>query len=102
MDTVLIIVTLVEVLLLVLVLAGYLLAITGTLQKIASTVGLVVLLVVIALLETLRRSVRWLDKSLWTTWVAGKSVVRHTGTTYLLKNTRQSGEELVEELNNHG
>jgi len=65
-------------------------------------VGLVVLLVVIALLETLRRSVRWLDKSLWTTWVAGKSVVRHTGTTYLLKNTRQSGEELVEELNNHG
>lgn len=65
-------------------------------------VGLVVLLVVIALLETLRRSVRWLDKSLWTTWVAGKSVVKHTGTTYLLKNTRQSGEELVEELNNHG
>jgi type II secretory pathway component PulF len=65
-------------------------------------VGFVVLLVVIALLETLRRSVRWLDKSLWTTWVAGKSVVKHTGTTYLLKNTRQSGEELVEELNNHG
>ena len=65
-------------------------------------VGFIVLLVVIALLETLRRSVRWLDKSLWTTWVAGKSVVKHTGTTYLLKNTRQSGEELVEELNNHG
>ncbi len=41
MNTILIVLTLVEVLLLVLVLAGYLLAITGTLQKIASTVGLI-------------------------------------------------------------
>jgi hypothetical protein len=41
MNTLLIVVTLVEVLLLVLVLAGYLLAITGTLQKIASTTGLI-------------------------------------------------------------
>jgi len=64
--------------------------------------GFVVLLVVIALLEALRRTVRALNKSLWTTWVSGKSVVRHTGTTYLLKNTRQSGEELVEELGHHG
>ncbi len=41
MNTILIVLTLVEVLLLVLVLAGYLLAITGTLQKTASTVGLI-------------------------------------------------------------
>ena len=41
MDSILIILTLVEVLLLVLVLAGYLLAITGTLNKIASTAALI-------------------------------------------------------------
>ena len=41
MDNILIIVTLVEVLLLVLVLAGYLLAITVTLSKIASTAALI-------------------------------------------------------------
>jgi uncharacterized membrane protein YdcZ (DUF606 family) len=65
-------------------------------------VGVVVLLVVIALLEGLRRAVLALDKNLWTTWVTGKAVVRHTGTTYLLKNTRNSGEELVDELGHHG
>ncbi|MEJ7785030.1 MAG: hypothetical protein WKF96_09525 [Solirubrobacteraceae bacterium] len=41
MDNLLIILTLVEVLLLVLVLAGYLLAITGTLNKIAATAALI-------------------------------------------------------------
>jgi hypothetical protein len=65
-------------------------------------VGVVVLLVVIALLEGLRRAVLALDKGLWSTWVNGKAVVRHTGTTYLLKNTRNSGEELVDELGHHG
>jgi len=62
----------------------------------------VVLLVVIALLEGLRRAVRKLEGDLWSTWVSGKDVVRNTGTTYLLKNTRQSGEDLVEELGHHG
>jgi len=64
--------------------------------------GLVVLLVVIALLELLRRAVVALNKNIWETWVTGKAVVRHTGTTYLLKNTRVSGEELVDELGHHG
>jgi hypothetical protein len=64
--------------------------------------GVVVLLVVIALLEGLRRAVLALDKNIWSTWVNGKAVVRHTGTTYLLKNTRNSGEELVDELGHHG
>jgi hypothetical protein len=63
--------------------------------------GLVVLLVVLALLEGLRRAVRALEARLWRTWVSGKSVVVNTGTVYLLKNTRQSGEQLVEELGNH-
>lgn len=64
--------------------------------------GLVILLVVIALLEGLRRTVRVLDADLWKTWVSGKGVVRHTGTTYQLKNTRDAGEELAEELGHHG
>ena len=41
MNTVLIIVTLVEVLLVVLVLAGYLIAIAGTLRRVSKTLGLV-------------------------------------------------------------
>lgn len=65
-------------------------------------VGFVVLLVVIALLEILRRTVLALEKNIWATWVNGKAVVKHTGTTYLLKNTRDSAEELVDELGHHG
>jgi hypothetical protein len=65
-------------------------------------VGVVVLLVVIALLEGLRRAVVALNKNIWETWVNGKAVVRHTGTTYLLKNTHDAGEELADELGHHG
>jgi len=64
--------------------------------------GLVVLLVVIALLEALRRAVVALNDNIWKTWVSGKSVVRFTATTYLLGNTRSSSEELVDELGHHG
>lgn len=64
--------------------------------------GFVVLLVVIALLEGLRRAVVKLNEDIWQTWLSGKAVVRNTAMTYLLKNTRDSGEELVEELNHHG
>lgn len=65
-------------------------------------VGFVVLLVVIALLEGLRRAVVALNDDIWTTWVNGKAVVKNTAMTYLLKNTRQSSDELVDELSNHG
>lgn len=65
-------------------------------------IGLVVLLVVLGLLEALRRTVVSLDGHIWTTWVSGKEVVRHSATTYLLTNTRTSGEELVDELGYHG
>lgn len=64
--------------------------------------GFVVLLVVILLLEGLRRAVVKLNDNLWTTWVTGKDVVRNTAMTYSLKNTRDSGDELVEELSHHG
>jgi hypothetical protein len=65
-------------------------------------VGVVILLVVIVLLEMLRRTVVNLEADLWTTWVTGKAVVKNTATTYNLKNVRQSGDELVEELRHHG
>jgi len=65
-------------------------------------VGVVVLLVVIALLEILRRTVVKLNDDLWRTWVSGKAVVKNTATSYQLKNTRQAGAALVEELRNHG
>ncbi len=64
--------------------------------------GFVVLLVVIALLEGLRRAVVALNEDIWTTWVNGKAVVKNTAMTYLLKNTRDSGDGLVDELSNHG
>jgi uncharacterized membrane protein YcaP (DUF421 family) len=65
-------------------------------------VGVVVLIVVIILLEMLRRAVIKLHDDIWSTWVNGKAVVKNTATTYNLKNTRVSGQELVEELRNHG
>ena len=64
--------------------------------------GFVVLLVVIALLEGLRRAVVTLNEDIWTTWVNGKAVVKNTAMTYLLKNTHDSGDELVDELSHHG
>lgn len=63
--------------------------------------GVVVLLVVIALLEMLRRTVIKLNDDIWQTWLSGKAVVKNTAMTYLLKNTRDSGGELVAELDNH-
>jgi hypothetical protein len=50
----------------------------------------------------LRRAVLKLNDDLWQTWVNGKAVVKNTATTFHLKNTRDSGTELVEELRNHG
>ena len=63
--------------------------------------GFVVLLVVMALLGVLRRTVVRLNEDIWQTWLNGKGVVKNTAMTYLLKNTHDSGDELVEELGNH-
>ena len=65
-------------------------------------VGVVILLVVIVLLEILRRTVVALNDDLWGTWLSGKKVVKNTATSYQLKNVRQAGDELVEELRHHG
>ena len=64
--------------------------------------AVVVLLVVIALLEGLRRACKQLEANLWQTWVNGKAVVKNTATGYSLKNTRDSANELVQELSHHG
>jgi hypothetical protein len=64
--------------------------------------GVVVLLIVIALLEGLRRAVVTLNQDIWSTWVNGKAVVKNTAMTYLLKNTHDAGDELVDELSHHG
>jgi hypothetical protein len=83
---------------------GLVLALSANQNAWAITLGaaVVVLLVVIALLEGLRRTVRKLNDDLWSTWVNGKAVVKNTATTFQLKNTRDSGDELVEELSHHG
>ena len=65
-------------------------------------IGVVVLLVVIALLEMLRRTVLKLNDDLWQTWVSGKAVVKNTATSYQLKNVRTGAEDLAAELRNHG
>ncbi len=49
----------------------------------------------------LRRTVVQLNDDIWQTWLSGKAVVKNTAMTYLLKNTRDSGGELVDELSNH-
>jgi hypothetical protein len=64
--------------------------------------GFVVLLVVIALLEGLRRAVVALNADIWKTWMSGKAVVKNTAMTYQLKNARDSSNDLVDELGNHG
>lgn len=63
--------------------------------------GLVVLLVVLALLETLRKQVKKVDTTVADAWQAGKRVEHNTVMVYLLKRTRERGSELVEELGNH-
>ena len=64
-------------------------------------VGLVVALVVWALLEVLRRTVRDVDKAVSDVWTMGKRVAQNTSTTYLLNTTKARGVELVEELGEH-
>lgn len=64
-------------------------------------VGLVVLLVVLALLEALRRAVSDVNLVAREAWEAGRHVEFNTFMIYLLKSTRERGAELVEELGHH-
>ncbi len=64
-------------------------------------VGLVIALVVWALLEALRRTVKQVDESVATLWAMGQKVAQNTQTTYLLQTTKARGADLLEELEQH-
>lgn len=64
-------------------------------------VGLVVALVVWALLEALRRTVRDIDAAATRTWTMGKRVAQNTATTHVLVGTRELAIELEEEVERH-
>ncbi len=63
--------------------------------------GLVVLVVVGALLEVLRRTVLVVEETVAEAWEAGRRVEHNTIMTHLLKSTRERGAELVQELEHH-
>jgi hypothetical protein len=72
-----------------------------TLWWITLGVGLVVALVVWALLEVLRRTVREVDRAVTAVWTMGKRVAQNTQTTHLLATTKARGVGLLDELNQH-
>lgn len=64
-------------------------------------VALVVVLVVWALLEQLRRTVKAVDQSVDAVWENGKRLAQNTQTAHLLQGTNAHGRELLEELEQH-
>lgn len=64
-------------------------------------VGIVVLAVVAALLEWLRRTVNDVDEAVQTLWAAGKRLAQNTQTTHLLQGTKARAGDLLEELERH-
>ena len=64
-------------------------------------VGLVVALVVWALLEALRHTVRQIDEGVTAVWTMGKRVAQNTATTHTLLTTKARGGDLLEELGRH-
>lgn len=64
-------------------------------------VGLVVAVVVLVLLESLRRTVKAVDDGVTEVWSAGKRLAQNTQTTHMLDTTRARGVELLEELEHH-
>jgi len=64
-------------------------------------VGLVVALVVWALLEALRRTVKEVDRAVGDLWTMGKRLAQNTATTHMLRGTKRLGAELLEEVERH-
>jgi uncharacterized protein HemY len=64
-------------------------------------VGLVVAIVVLILLEMLRRTVLNVETAAREAWESGRQLEHNTFQTFLLKSTRERGAELVEELGHH-
>jgi len=63
--------------------------------------GLVVAVAVWGLLEALRRAVNDVDEGVDAVWTAGKRLAQNTQTTHILTGTRDSGTELLAELQHH-
>lgn len=68
----------------------------------ALVLGLVVAVVAVALLETLFRQVRRVERGAEAVWEAGKQVARNTATTWLLAETSARLDELSAEAGRHG
>lgn len=64
--------------------------------------GLVVAVVAVALLETLLRQVRRVERAAEAVWEAGKQVAQNTATTWLLGETTARLDELTAEAGRHG
>jgi hypothetical protein len=64
-------------------------------------VGLVVAVVVWLLLETLRRTVNEVERSVDEVWTMGKRLAQNTATSHLLLTTKARGGDLLAELEEH-
>jgi hypothetical protein len=64
-------------------------------------VGLVVAVVVWLLLETLRRTVNEVERSVDEVWTMGKRLAQNTVTSHLLLTTKARGGGLLAELEEH-
>lgn len=72
-----------------------------TLWWITLTFGLVVALVVWALLEVLRRTVRDVDRGVADLWTMGKRLAQNTQAAHILQTTEARGGDLLAELEHH-
>lgn len=72
-----------------------------TIWWITLLVGLVVAIVVVALLQTLYRSVKRIETNVIALWEQATRVARNTATTWLLNDTADSLEDLREEARRH-
>jgi uncharacterized protein HemY len=68
---------------------------------ISLAIGLVVALVVLFLLEWLRRTVKDVEAGVDRVWTMGKRVAQNTATSHMLVSTKELGGELLEEVERH-
>lgn len=72
-----------------------------TAWKVTLAAGLVVDLVVLGLLEQLRRTVVEIDEGVDTLWTAGQRLAQNTQVAHVLGSVGARGGELLEELDRH-
>jgi len=72
-----------------------------TAWSLALLLGLVVAVVAVVLLETFLRQVHRIEAGAGAVWVAGKQVARNTATTWLLPETSDRLDLLIDEAGRH-